>query len=148
MRRRTSAVQAINRVHCRKPIDAAGRCKPTNVFLALPSSADGDAVLAAILEAMPEIQVKTWQLDVGKRKPRAVPASKKLLAFFEFVAAGVYTKTQVRTQAQMTSISLDRAIKRVTNPQSNERRRLAELGVTYFVGTGRGSPSYFVKAQM
>jgi len=118
------------------------------VFLALPSSADGDAVLAAILEAMPEIQVKIWQLDVGKRKPRAVPASKKLLAFFEFVAAGVYTKTQVRTQAQMTSISLDRAIKRVTNPQSNERRRLAELGVTYFVGTGRGSPSYFVKAQM
>jgi hypothetical protein len=86
-------------------------------FLALPSNADGDAVLAAILEAMPGIQVKTWQLDAGKRKPRAVPATKKLLAFFECVPAGVYSKTQVRTQAQMTSISLDRAIKRVSNPR-------------------------------
>jgi hypothetical protein len=112
-----SAVQAINRVRCRKAIDAAGHCKPTNVFLALPSNADGDAVLAAILEAMPGIQVKTWQLDAGKRKPRAVPATKKLLAFFECVPAGVYSKTQVRTQAQMTSISLDRAIKRVSNPR-------------------------------
>jgi hypothetical protein len=143
-----SAVQAINRVHCRKPVDAAGRCKPTNVFLALPSNADGDAALAAILEAMPGIQVKTWQLNVGKRKPRAVPTSKKLLGFFEKVPVGGYTKAQVKMQAPITAISLDRAIKRISDPSSSEHRRLAKLGVTYFIGSGRGAPSYFVKAQM
>jgi hypothetical protein len=45
-----TAIHAISRGHYRKRIDAAGHCKLTNVFLALPASADSRGILAAILE--------------------------------------------------------------------------------------------------
>jgi hypothetical protein len=141
-----TALQAIGRVQCRKVIDAAGRCKPTNVFLPLPSSADGRAVLAAILDSMPGIQIKDWQLDAGKRKPRADQCCKRLGDYFTPVPAGLYTKAQVRLQAKISPSSLDRAIQRITKPTSNEHRLLAGLGVTYHPRYGRGAQSFFVKA--
>jgi hypothetical protein len=143
-----TAVQAISRVRCRKVIDATGGCKPTNVFLPLPSSADGRAVLAAILDAMPGIQIKVWQLDAGKRKPRADQCYRKLSEFFTPVPAGNYTKAQVRSQAGIGPASLDRAIQRISKQGSNEQRLLAEVGITYHPKYGRGAKSYFVKAQI
>jgi hypothetical protein len=141
-----TALQAIGRVQCRKVIDAAGRCKPTNVFLPLPSDTDGRAVLAAIVDAMPGIQIKDWQLDAGKRKPRTDQCCKRLIEFFTPVPAGNYTKAQVRSQAAIGPASLDRAIRRISKLASNEQKLLAELGVTYHPRYGRGAQSFFMKA--
>jgi hypothetical protein len=141
-----TAIQAISRVHLRKPIDAAGHCKATNVFLALPLGADGRAVLAAILDYMPGIQIKDWPLNAGKRKPRAAQCSSQLQAFFKGAPPGTYTKAQVREQSRIGATSLDRAIQRMNDPTQSECRCLIDLGVTYQARYGRGAQSFFVKA--
>jgi hypothetical protein len=141
-----SAVQAINRVRCRAAIDSMGNCKPTSVFIALPNGEDGDAVLSAIAQNMPGVQMKAWKVATAKRKQRTVPTSEALVGFFMTAPAGVYTKSQVRAVTRISPASLDRTIKRLDSATSAERRRFNDLRITYFPQHGKGAHSYFVKA--
>jgi hypothetical protein len=58
-----SLVQAINRVRCRRPIDRAGNCLSTDVYLPLPHGTEGDEILAAVEEQMPKIRKVDWDLQ-------------------------------------------------------------------------------------
>lgn len=141
-----SAVQAISRVRCRNAIDSVGRCKTTAVFIVLPNGTDGDAVLSAIIESMPGIRVKPWDVDVASRKQRSVPACEALVQFFTTAPAAVYTKAEVKLATGISPASLDRTIKRMNCATSSERKRLDHLRVTYYPQYGKGAQSYFVKA--
>lgn len=141
-----SLVQAINRVRCRKPIDSAGRCRATSVFVALPSGPEGDAVLAAIKDSMPGIKVTGWDVKAAKRKKRTIPTSEALVDFFTTAPSGLYTKAQVRAATRAAPSSLDRVIRRLGCSGSPEGRQLDALAVSYVQQYGKGAESYFLKA--
>lgn len=141
------SVQAIHRSRCRKPVDSAGRCRPTSVFVALPSGQDGDAVLEAIKKSLPGAKVQTWEVNsTATKKKRTVPTSEALCNFFTTAPAGLYTKAQVRAATAVAPTSLDRAIQRMRTHTSQESRQLSELSVSYVQQYGKGAESYFLKA--
>ena len=62
-------VQAMNRIRCRKTIDADGNCLPAEVFLVLKEGHEGDAILEGIRKEMPGIVAQPWDFDLDG--PRA-----------------------------------------------------------------------------
>ena len=56
----SSVVQAINRIRCRKVIDAKGNCPKADVYLMLPAGKVGETILKGILESMPKVNLCEW----------------------------------------------------------------------------------------
>jgi hypothetical protein len=65
-----SIIQAINRICCRRVIDAQGRCPAADIYIALPKDKTGDAVLQDILADMPSIRVVPWNFELDGPKVR------------------------------------------------------------------------------
>ncbi len=64
-------VQAINRIRCRKVIDAEGNCPTADVFLLLPQGPEGDLILEGITCLMDGVQVRDWHIaDAPQPKKR------------------------------------------------------------------------------
>ena len=65
-----SIIQAINRVCCRRVIDAQGRCPSADIYIILPKDQTGDAILQDILVDMPKIRVVPWDFELDGTKVR------------------------------------------------------------------------------
>lgn len=142
-----SVVQAVNRVRCRKPIDAIGNCAPTDIFLLLPNGRVGETTLQALKQQMPGIRVVNWYAPATKRKARKVPTETKLTAFFKEAAHGSYIKSEIANKLHINISSLERMTAKMSCSQSEISKTMAFLDVTYHSANGRGNVSYFTKHQ-
>lgn len=56
-------IQAVNRVRCRRVVDADGNCEPTSVYITLPDGYVGQDVMEALRREMPGIKLKDWFIE-------------------------------------------------------------------------------------
>lgn len=141
-----SVVQAINRVRCRRVIDAQGNCEPTEVFLLLPSGTTGERLLGAVEAAMPAVRVIDWEFRGQRRK---VPGSRHLealLAFMESRLPGRYPAKQIQSALAVPASSWGALVAKLKSATGEVSERLNQAGLRYVVeGAGRGSRSFIVK---
>ena len=116
-----SIIQAINRVRCRRVIDAQGRSPSADIYLVLPKDQTGDAILRDILVDMPGIVEVPWAFELDGP---TVPTVRK-------------------------GSSHEALIKEVLGQTDHPTTRaLRDMGVRYFVrGKGRGARSFLIKDQ-
>lgn len=146
-----SVIQAINRVQCRKVIDSAGNCLPTDVFIVLPEGVTGEAVLTAIEAEMPHIRTKEWDfvLDGSRQKRpkiRKGSAHEALLAYMENQSPGEYAVAHIKSDLEISDSkwkeSIAKALRDADHPLTKD---LAGIKVSYVAGRGRGAKSRLVK---
>ncbi|AXI55767.1 hypothetical protein C1J05_15785 [Sulfitobacter sp. JL08] len=146
-----SVIQAINRVQCRKVIDSAGNCSPTDVFILLPEGVAGEAVLHAIEMEMPHIRTKDWGfvLDESlkqKSKIRKGSAHEALLAYMQNQSPGEYAVAKIKSDLDLSDSlwkeSVAKALRVADHPLTKD---LATIKVNYIAGRGRGAKSRMVK---
>lgn len=140
-----SVIQAINRICCRHLIDAEGNCPPADIFIVLPQDAMGEAVLDAIKADMPGIAVRQWdfELDAPKGKRPRESSHTRLIAYMEEQPAGTVSLTEIQHSLKLTSLKkLRETLNAADHPTT---RVLADMGVKYVAGVGRGSKSFLMK---
>ena len=140
-------VQAINRIRCRKVIDAEGNCPNADVFLLLPSGPEGDDIQAGIVRLMEGIKVTGWAIkDAPTAKKRGRKAGTGAVAQ-AVAAAHAYLKAQMSGKTSkgalvkalgMSPKSWDALVASAVD--------LLPFGIEYLVeGAGRGRRSFFIK---
>lgn len=140
-----SMVQAVNRTRCRKPIDNAGNCNPTDVYLLLPAKGQTtDLVTRSIRHQMPGISVREWETGATKRKARKASAEARLLAYFEKAPEGIHLKSAVVSGLRTNTRSFERMTAELRRA-SPIAEKLAALRVRYHSTAGRGKEAYFIK---
>jgi hypothetical protein len=143
-----SVIQAINRICCRRVIDAQGHCPPASILIVLPQDAMGDAVLDDIKVDMPGIKVRPWDfaLDAPKeKKPRTGTTHIRLIDYMsKHVDTGPVSLSTVQHDLQLSSVKKLRET--LNNGEHPTTQHLKAIGWNYIPGIGRGSKSYLVKA--
>ena len=143
-----SIIQALNRIRCRKVVDAEGNCAPCKAYLFLPDNDTGRAIRQAIGKEMPGLVIRDWdfQLDPPSRSIRKGSGHARLLEFMRAALAG---ETNLRDWADGVGLS-GKALKHLrhtlNDPEHDLTKSLAEIGVSYSViGAGRGAKSLLIK---
>lgn len=147
-----SVIQAINRVQCRKVVDAEGNCEPTDVFILLPEDKTGTAILSAIKDEMPNLKVKDWDFVLDEKKEKASTVRKgssheALVSLMEGKSAGEYPVKGIWDGdlglEQQKWKDIAKCLRKEDHPLT---KRLTELNVAYHTtGRGRGARSFLVK---
>ncbi len=144
-----SVIQAINRVRCRNVTDDKGGCEKTNIYLFLGAKNGNQRdyqqhLLDRIIEAMPNIQVNEKELGAGE-----VLSSheKDFIHLLSVLPAGEHKATDVRSKAEGKGISkrtVQRCIDKAFGSEVNSefKRRVEALGVSYIALRGRGGSKY------
>ncbi len=144
-----SVIQAINRIRCRRVIDAEGNCPPSDVFIVLPTGSRGDRILDAIKLEMPGIKIQKWAFspDGEKVRVRRNSSHVALIAFMANRMPGNTTMTTIQKELGLspkTIKNLKEALRDADHPLTV---KLKEIGVSLVSsGYGRGSKSYLLKA--
>jgi hypothetical protein len=141
-------IQAINRVRCRRVIDADGNCPPTDVFIVLPHGGLGDAILEHLIEEMPGVVVVPWDfaLDGPSERIRRGSSHEALIALMGNRLPGETPMSFIRSELGLTA-SATKELREVLRNDGHElTKKLARLGVRYVTsGRGRGSRSFLLK---
>jgi hypothetical protein len=142
-------IQAINRVRCRRVIDAEGRSPSADVYIVLPNDKIGDAVLQDILADMPGLNVVDWQfqLDGPKvRRPRTGTSHEALITFMSNRLPGETSMSHIQRELGLQPDGM-RALRAVLRDAThNTTQALQQMHVEYVTrGQGRGSKSFLVK---
>jgi hypothetical protein len=143
-----SVIQAMNRVRCRRVIDGAGNCPPTDVFIVLPQDADGNAILDHLHEEMPGAVVVPWdfEMDGPSERVRRGSSHAALLTMMNNRLPGETPMSFIKSELGLTPSSV-KDLRTVLRDDSHHlTRSLAHLGVRYVTtGVGRGARSYLLK---
>jgi hypothetical protein len=143
-----SVIQAVNRVRCRRVIDADGNCPPTDVFIVLPDGADGDAILGHLQEEMPGAVVVPWafEMDGPSERVRRGSSHDALVALMSNRLPGETPMSFVRSELGLTASAVKDLQGVLRDDGHDLTRSLAHLGVRYMTtGKGRGARSYLLK---
>lgn len=140
-----SVVQAINRIQCRKSIDAHGNCPKTDIYILLPATDKANAIVSAIEQQMPGIRIKDWAVAATTVRPRRVPTEALLLEHLRTIEPGLYTKTQIVGRLQIAIRTFERLSAKIQKTSSSLKQTLTEIGVEYVCDIGRGKEAYFIK---
>lgn len=144
-----SIIQAINRIQCRKVVDADGNCLPANIFIVLPADKDGDEVLRNIQEDMPGLTLAPWDFEMDGprvRTPRKGSSHRALLTFVGNRGPGATPMSMIQRELGLTAYQVKKLKEVLNNGNHITTKALAELGARYEVdGRGRGAKSYLVK---
>jgi hypothetical protein len=144
-----SIIQAINRICCRRVIDAEGNCPPADIYTLLPRDSLGDAILDDIRADMPGLQVVPWDFEMDGptvRKPRAGTSHAKLIDYMANHPCGPVSLSSIQSHFGLTKSGLKKLRETLNNEAHETTKTLSALGVTYAPGVGRGSKSYLMKA--
>jgi hypothetical protein len=146
-----SIIQAINRICCRRVIDAQGRCPSADIYIVLPKDRTGDAVLQDILTDMPNIRVVPWdfQLDGPKvRKARTGTSHEALITFMANRLPGETPMPQIQRELGLDRLKLKKLKEALSKPDHPTTTSLRKIGVSYVGGgVGRGSKPFLMKDQ-
>jgi hypothetical protein len=146
-----SIIQAINRVCCRRVIDAEGRCPPADIFIVLPKDKTGDAILQDIRSDMPGLNVVAWDFELDglkARSPRKGTSHEALIAFMATRPPGETAMSTVKSALDLSPKKLKNLKEALRKPEHPTPTALQKLGIGYVVrGAGSASKSFLIKAQ-
>lgn len=144
-----SIIQAINRIRCRKVIDADGNCPPADIYIVLPTDKDGDEVLRNIQDDMPGLTLAQWAFEMDGpqvRAPRKGSSHSALLTFVANRGPGTMPMPMIQRELGLTSAQVKKLREVLNDSAHDTTQALASLCVRYEVqGRGRGAKSYLVK---
>ena len=141
-----SIIQAINRICCRRVIDAEGNCPTADIFLLLPDGAEGSAILSSIEKEMPGIVVKSWAFepDGPEGRIRRGTAHAQLLAFMRGRLPGETGMSLIKTELGLSDSAYKDLMKVLRDAAHPLCLALNQIGVSY-VSAGRGSRAFLIK---
>lgn len=144
-----SIIQAINRVRCRRVIDAQGRSPSADIYIVLPKDQTGDTILQDISGDMPGIVQIAWDFEMdGPVVPmvRKGSSHEALITYMTTRLPGETTMASVKAELGLTDKThkkLKEVLGRTDHPTTTALR---DMGVRYVViGKGRGARSYLIK---
>jgi hypothetical protein len=140
-----SIIQAINRICCRRVVDAQGRCPSADIYLVLPKDQTGDAILQDILVGMPGIHEMAWAFELdGPTVPKVRKGSshEALITYMTTQPRGETAMSIVRGELGLTDNALRKLKEVLRNTDHPTTRALRDIGVRYFV---RGKKAYLMK---
>jgi hypothetical protein len=143
-----SVIQAINRIRCRRTINAEGDCEPVDIFMLLPADKlQADAILEMLVGSMPRVRVKSFEFEHNKKLVKGsknLEALVSLMKNFPWDRAGIPDVCRV---LDMSRATLKRCLQTLSDPESPLSLALRERGVVYEVErVGRTQRASFVKA--
>jgi hypothetical protein len=142
----SDVVQAINRIRCRRVIDAEGNCPTADVYLLLPSDAAADDILSGILKEMPGIQVKQWQYEHARKKPKRSNYALALETLIRGMPPGRIAVSEVKRDLGISASRFITLAETLRDPGSTLGKTLVETGVRYEVGRyGKTNRAYFIR---
>jgi hypothetical protein len=144
-----SIIQAINRIRCRRVIDAQGRSPSADIYIVLPKDKTGDAILRDIHADMPCIQEVPWAFEPdGPTVPtvRKGSSHEALITYMATRLPGETAMSAVKDALGLTDNVL-RKLKGVLGKADHPTTTaLRDIGVRYFVrGKGRGAKALLIK---
>jgi hypothetical protein len=146
-----SIIQAINRVCCRRVIDAEGRCPPADIFIVLPKDKTGDAILQDIRSDMPGLNVVAWDFELDglkARSPRKGTSHEALIAFMATRPPGETAMSTVKSALDLSPKKLKNLKEALSKSDHPTPTALLKLGIGYVKrGAGSASKSFLIKAQ-
>ena len=143
----TSIVQAMNRVRCRRVIDAEGNCLPTDVYILLPNGREADEIIAGIKANMPGVRVIPWHYQHAKRKPRKSDHQQALAVYAaNAMMPGRKALSVLRAELGIPPTCMDRIRETLKDAGSELTLQLAASGVRYELRAGGRPRAYLVKA--
>ena len=144
-----SLIQAINRIRCRRVIDADGNCENADVYLLLPKGDIGQAILSNIQADMPRIQVVDWNYSIDQpmeSRVRKGSSHEAILTFMNNANPGEYHLPLLKTEFDLKPDAFKALQATLRDKEHSLTKSLADVGVTYHsVGKGRGSKSFLLK---
>ena len=142
-------IQAINRIRCRRVIDAEGNCPSSDVFILLPTGSRGDRILDAIKLEMPGIKLQQWSFSPDGEKSRVRKGSchEALVSFMSSRMSGITTMSTVQKELGLNSRTTKALKATLREPDHPLAVKLKEIGVSFVSsGHGRAARSYLSKA--
>jgi hypothetical protein len=145
----TDLVQAVNRVQCRRVIDAEGNCPFTNIFVWLPAGETGKAILKGLKAELPGHFQMPWRVTAGasKARPKFNYADALVTLARNMDKGGQRYSVSIRDELKMPSKRWEKLATEMVDATTNLAQRLAEVGVSYLVRReGKRNRAYLVKA--
>ncbi len=133
----SSLVQAINRVRCRRPINANGDCLSTHVYLLLPPGKQGDEILGAIEAQMPKIRVVSWFLlgmAGARKKEKGSRFRDALIRVIEQISGDGMTKLELQARIGCKAWWMSKLLAEVNDPSTALGRAASARGIVYLPG--------------
>ena len=129
-----SIIQGVNRVRCRRVIDADGNCPKTDAYIVLVAGAEGDAILSSVQEKMPGLVVKPWtfELDGPQQRIRKGTFQAAFLALMQSKPSGEHKMLDMKKELDMNTSAYEALMKVLRDETHHLPKALAEFE-TYFV---------------
>lgn len=143
----TDVIQAINRVRCRKVVDAMGNCQETHVYILLPDNSLGTMLTDAIRNHMPGIQFKEWDYTGQKKKARASKHEASLVKFIENMEPGAkFSMAYLQKCLGISPATLRRLKAKAGDPDTDIGQVMSESGAVFKLEKyGQTHRSYLMK---
>ncbi|KQU64841.1 hypothetical protein ASC75_12560 [Aminobacter sp. DSM 101952] len=145
-----SVIQAINRIRCRKVINAEGDCPPADVYIILPGNRQGASILQDITAEMPGIEVVQWafELDGDAVQVRLADGYDALISYMAHRPSGEASMKSIRSELGWCSSKMKELGRLLRDSGHRITAMLAEMGVTFRHNgkMGRGANGWLVKA--
>lgn len=144
-----SIIQAINRIRCRRVIDAQGRSPSADVYVILPKDKTGDAILRDIFADMPGLRSVPWAFEMdGPRvqKARSSSTREALIACMTNRLPGETAMPNVQRELSLSPLKLKKLKEALRDSRHPTTIALSRIGVGYVVrGAGRGAKTFLAK---
>ena len=140
----TSIIQAINRVRCRKVIDAEGNCPNTDVYLMLPHDGIAEEILKGIRKEMPGIRTVSWNFSSARRKVKRSNHELALSKFIMNMNIGRQAITIVKKTLGMSSTTCESLIRKMKDENSDLYKTMTKKGAKY-LSEGPGKRAFIIK---
>jgi hypothetical protein len=140
----TNTIQAINRVRCRKVIDAEGNCPSTDIYLMLPSGGKAGEILEGIKKEMPGIKTKDWDFSSAKRKVKRSNYESALSKYIVNMGTGSLTMSEVKKALGMSKATCERLTSKMKDENSDLHKAMFKVGASY-KSKGPGKRAYIIK---
>jgi hypothetical protein len=143
----TSIIQAINRVRCRKVIDAEGNCPDTDIYLMLPNDGIAEEIIKGIKIEMPGIKARDWSFSSAKKQVKRSNHESALSKFITNMDIGRQAVTIVKKTLGMSNTTFKTLINKMKDETSELSKAMVKVGATYMSNQegGRGNRAYIVK---
>ena len=138
------AIQAINRVRCRRVIDSKGRCAPTAVFMLLPTDRDADYIVDTVRTEMPGIEIENWEFCGARRIVKLKSGKARIVDYADILPVGETPAPEVMKELRISPSSWKQLVRReLRDPDSPVRISLRSKGVDF--AKRKNGRWYFIK---
>lgn len=134
-------IQAINRIRCRRVIDAEGNCESTNIYLFLNKGTMYRSILDKVIQLMPKIQV------IESEDKKAEPKSRdedKLVAELQKLGTGRHDAKELQQKLNISDATMRRMVLQIKEKGSRLEKRLRTFNASYDAKSGKGGYKVFI----